>query len=233
MSSISRRVCVSRCSPPRGMAAPGSVTSTRSRSSCSPSSFAATTASRSASIASIDWRNSFRRLPTGPRSSGGRVAMPRRRCVSSALRPSRATRVSSSAARSEAPPMRSRASCSSRSRSSAIGRGVYRPVRDGRSVRRHRGDLRPLVRGGDGGRAVLPRRVRRRGRADRRDRRRHRPDRDPAGAGRPPRDRGRPVAPDAGAAGRAHGGGRRAPTAIEGVEADLARLAAPPAAPTA
>ena len=51
--------------------------------------------------------------------------------------------------------------------------------------------------------------LRRRGRPDRRDRRRHRPDRDPAGAGRAPRDRGRPLAPDARAARRPRGGGRR------------------------
>ena len=103
MSSISRVVRAIRCWWPSGRGgAPGSVTSTWSATSFASSS----AASRRSALCSISASSSLRALlaapPTGPRSSGGSCAIPRRIWVSSALRPRNLTRSSSSSALEEA-----------------------------------------------------------------------------------------------------------------------------------
>src|SRR5882757_10320228 len=120
MSSISRVVRAIRCWWPSGRGgAPGRVTSIRSATSFASSS----TASRRCELCSISASSSLRALlaapPTGPRSSGGSCAIPRRICVSSAFRPRNLTRRSSSSALEEAatiasvPATRSFSICSS------------------------------------------------------------------------------------------------------------------------
>jgi len=75
MSSSSRRVDVSTCRRPIGCGgAPGSVTSTRSRSSWDSSSWRASSPARSRSSASRAWRASFAALPTAPRCAGSSSA---------------------------------------------------------------------------------------------------------------------------------------------------------------
>ena len=201
MSSISRVVRAIRCWWPSGRGgAPGRVTSIRSATSLASSSAAS---SRSA-LCSISASSSLRALlaapPTGPRSSGGSCAMPRRIWVSSALRPRYLTRSSSSSALEEAATIASVASTRIFSICSSIGphlasRRRYPPPH-GDAARRGGGDVERLgaapqrdrrgrVAGGeDLGPAAPP--ARRRGRGSRRRR-----------APRAPRRRGRRARPAA------------------------------------
>ena len=103
-SSISRRVAVIRWWRPTGATGlPGSVTSSTSAASRVSSSAPSSCALRASIAPSSARRASLAARPTAPRSSGGSWATPRSRFGSSALRPRKRTRTSSSAAVSCAP----------------------------------------------------------------------------------------------------------------------------------